>query len=550
METSEVGPRYREGAGVSTNPSDRVARSAGVVGAATLASRITGLLRDVVFARAFDAGATDAFFIAFTIPNLFRRLVAEGSLTVSFVPIFGDWLRRSRDEARHVFHAVWTLAALVGLAITLGGIAFAGPLIGAFAPGFALVPGKHELAVYLLRWCFPYILLLTLVAVAMGAQNALGRFFAPAIAPVLLNVAMIGGAICGVLWFDPPILAMGGAVVVAGLLQVWLQLPALRSLGFAPRATLALGHPAVRRLGVVMLPAVLGASVFQINVLVSRFLSSFFGDGAVSYLYYADRLLEFPLGVFVFALGTASLPSFAGLVRSGDRAALERSFADTLLLTAALVLPSAAGLALLAQPIFRALFGFEGEAAAGCALALHCYLVGLPPIAIARIYTGLCLAHENTRTAAHAAVVALLANVVFSLMLIGPLPAGALPDWATAAQHRIALADLDYAGLALAASLASLANALYLVLAVRARYGRVLPAGVAGRAARLFAGCVGLALAVAAAGWPFGADLGPALEIAALAARVAAGAAAYAAVLFGLRSPELTRLVSLARRSR
>jgi putative peptidoglycan lipid II flippase len=237
-------------------------------------------------------------------------------------------------------------------------------------------------------------------------------------------------------------------------------------------------------------------------------------------------------------------------VRSGDRAALERSFADTLLLTSALVLPSAVGLALLAQPIFRALFGFEGEAAAGCALALHCYLVGLPPIALARIYTGLCLAHENTRTAAHAAVVALLANLAFSLVLIGPLPEGALPEWATAAQHSIALFDLDYAGLALAASLASLANALYLMLAVRARYGRVLPAGVAGRTGRLVAGCVALALAVAAAAWPFGADPGPSLEIAALAARVAAGAAAYGVVLFALGSPELARLRSLLRRSR
>ncbi len=535
---------------MSTNPSDRVARSAGVVGAATLASRITGLLRDVVFARAFDAGATDAFFIAFTIPNLFRRLVAEGSLTVSFVPIFGDWLRRSREEAHRVLDAVWTLATLVGLAIALAGMLWAGPLIRAFAPGFALVPGKHDLAVYLLRWCFPYILLLTLVAVAMGAQNALGRFFAPAVAPVLLNLAMIAGAVCGALWFEPPILAMGGAVVVAGLLQVWLQIPALRALGFAPRPSLGFGHPAVRRLGRVMAPAVLGASVFQINVFASRFLSSFFGDGAVSYLYYADRLLEFPLGVFVFALGTASLPSFAGLVRAGDRSALERSFADTLLLTLALVLPSAVGLALLARSIFGALFGFAGEAAAGCAAALLGYVVGLVPIAVARIYTGLCLAHQNTRTTAHAAVVALLANLAFSLVLIGPLPAGALPEGATAAQHRIALVDLGYAGLALAASLASLANALYLVLAARRLYGRVLPPDFPGRAARLLVACGALALAVIATGRAFGAEPAPPMALAALAAQVAAGAAAYGAALLGLGSPELSRLRSLLRRSR
>lgn len=547
MDTSEAGPRYREGVGVSTEASDRVARSAGVVGRATLASRVTGLVRDMVFSRAFDLAATDAFFIAFTIPNLFRRLVAEGSLTVSFVPVFDDWLRRSRAEARLVFDSVWTLAALVGLAITVGGMLLADPLIQIFAPGFSLVPGKHELAVHLLRWCFPYILLLTLVAVAMGALNALGHFFAPAIAPVALNLAMIAGAICGVLWFDPPIVAMGGAVVIAGLLQVWLQLPALRALGFAPRLAFAFGHPALRTLGAVMLPAVLGASVFQINVLASRFLSSFFPDGSVSYLYYADRLLEFPLGVFVFAFGTAALPSLAGLVRTREHAALERAFSDTMLLTTALVLPSSVGLWLLAEPIFAVMFGLAEEAARGCALALDCYLIGLVPIAVARIYTGLCLAHQNTRTPAHAAVVSLVSNLVFSLALIGPLPEGALPAWAVRTQHAFVVVDLNYAWLALAASLASLANAVYLAYAVRRSYGRMLPPATLLRALQLVAGCVALAGAVLGVR-ALVPRSGPVLEAVVLTAQVVAGAAAYGGALAALRSPEWGRLLQLLRR--
>jgi putative peptidoglycan lipid II flippase len=524
-------------------------RSAGVVAAATLASRITGLLRDMIIARAFAPGATDAFWVAFMIPNLFRRLVAEGSLTVSFVPILSDWLRRDPVEARRVFRAVWTLAALAGIAIALVGIAFADPLIRFFAPGFSLVPGKHDLAVSLLRWCFPYIALITLVAVAMGALNSVGHFFAPAVAPVLLNLAMISGALAGAAWFDPPIAALGGAVVIAGLLQLGLQLPVLRGHGYSEVPMLAPGHPAVRRLGALMLPAVLGASVFQINVLVSRFLASFLGDGAVSYLFYADRLLEFPLGVFVFALGTASLPSFARLAREEDRAPLSRAFEDTLLLTGALVLPSTIGLALLREPLVSVLFGFRGEAASACGLALLCYALGLVPIAVARIYTGLCLAHENTRTPARAALVSVVCNLLFSLALIGPLPAGALPFGLPRAQHALAFFDLGFAGLALAASLASLANAAWVASAAHRRYGRVLGPGTLARTARLVGASAGLAAALVACGalLPIG-ERGTLRGGALLLLHVSVGAAVYALALRALRSPEVAALALWRRR--
>jgi putative peptidoglycan lipid II flippase len=465
------------------------------------------------------------------------------------VPILSDWLRRDPVEARRVFRAVWTLAALVGVAITVGGIVLADPLIRMFAPGFAQVPEKHELAVYLLRWCFPYILLLTLVAVAMAALNAIGHFFAPAVAPVLLNLCMIAGSLAGVAWFDPPIEALGGAVVVAGLLQLGLQIPVLRRHGYSPSPLFAPEHPAVRRLREIMLPAVLGASVFQINVLVSRFLASFLGDGAISYLNYADRLLEFPLGVFVFALGTASLPSFSRLAREPDRAPLARAFEDTLMLTSALVLPSTLGLVLLREPIFSVLFGFRGEAVAGCGLALLCYAVGLVPIAVARIYTGLCLAHENTRTPARAAVVAVVCNVIASLALIGPLPPGSLPFGLTGLQHALGLANLDFAGLALSASLASTANALWVGAAAHRRYGAVLGRKALGRAGRLVAASAVLAgaLALCAAILPIG-ERGLVAGGARLALHVGVGAGAYLLALRALRSPELDALLALVRR--
>jgi putative peptidoglycan lipid II flippase len=302
-----------------------VARSAGVIGAATLASRVLGLARDVVLANVFAARITDAFFVAFTIPNLFRRLVGEGTLTGAFVPIFTGWLEGSaeqtagrtaeerRSEAQRAFNATWTLAALVGAGISVAGIVFADPLVRVFAPGFLDDPAKFELCVKLLRICFPYILLLSVFAVAMGALNALGHFFVPAIAPVVLNACIIAAALLG-RGAAEPIVWVAVAVVLAGAVQVLVQFPPLRARSLHPRPVFEPGHPLVRRLLTVMAPAVLGASVYQFNLLVVRFLSSFLGDGAVSYLFYADRLLEFPLGVFVFAIGTASLPSLSRLV--------------------------------------------------------------------------------------------------------------------------------------------------------------------------------------------------------------------------------------------
>lgn len=555
MESSEDAGRYPSVPGLSTGGDevDGVARRAGVVGGATAASRVLGLARDVVLLNLFQRGPVDAFVVAFMIPNLFRRLVGEGTLTVAFVPVFTGWLRRSRAEARRAFDATWTLAAVVGGVIAVAGIALAGPLAAFFAPGFALQPGKLELCAELLRLCFPYIFFLTLVAVAMGALNACGHFFAPAIAPVLLNVCLIAGAGAAFLWLDASVVALGWAVIVAGALQVLIQLPPLRRLELAPRPRLEPGHPAVRRLGRVMAPAVLGASVYQVNILVVRFLASTQGDGAVAYLYAADRLVELPLGVFVFALGTASLPSLSRLAKSGDAAGLRRAFAGTLRLTLALALPSAAGLIALREPIFGALFAwntdvFGADAIEACARALLFYAVGLPAIAAARIYVQVCMAHENARSPARAAAVSLGVNAVAALALIGPIPEGVLPGLAPAL-GALRLLDLGFAGLALATSIAAAANAAYLIAAARRRYGALLDAG------DLLA-LLRLAVAAAAAGAvvlageralpvPPGASL---RSWATLALHVTLGVCVYAGALAALRSPELWRVLAMARR--
>jgi putative peptidoglycan lipid II flippase len=542
---------------VSTGELDRVARSAGVVGGATLVSRILGLLRDIVLANVFARGATDAFFIAFMIPNLFRRLIGEGSLTVAFVPVFTGALQRSRGEARSVFNATWTLAAIVALGITLAGIAFAEPLVRLFAPGFALEPGKLELCAELLRWCFPYIFFLTIVAVAMGALNAVGHFLMPALAPVLLNLALILAALGFTGWVDPPILILGGAVVLAGALQVGIQIPVLRRNQLAPAPRLAPGDPDLRRLLWLMLPAVLGASVYQLNLLVVRFLSSFLGDGAVSYLYYADRLMELPLGVFIFALGMASLPSFSRLAKRGDRAELRLAFAGTLRLGVALALPSTVGLIVLREPIFRALFSwnaalFDDVAVAACAHALLFYALGLVPVTVARICAQLCIAHENTRSPAQAAVVGLLANALFALALIPRLPADVLPgafgDALRELQALLQFADLGFAGLALATSLAALANAFFLSVVANGRYGRLLTAVDVGEFAKISAASAGMGAAVWAVQTGLGVPVGKLPGLAMLAFLVAAGAAVYVLLLALLSSSELRTLVGLLRR--
>jgi putative peptidoglycan lipid II flippase len=480
METSERAGKYPGATAVSTEGAVGVSRSAGVVAGATMASRVLGLLRDSAIAYALPVAASDAFFVAFTIPNLLRRLVGEGALTVAFVPIFSQAVQRSHAEALRVFRATWTLALGVTAVICVLGMVYADPLVIAFAPGYLGDPAKRELTTTLLRLCFPYVVSLSLVAVAMGALNALGHFFRPAIAPVWLNLCQIAAVFLGVAFLTTPVLALGLGVVVAGVLQVWLQLRPLRERGFAPKLLWAPGDPSIRRLGWMLLPSLLGASAYQLNTITTRAIASFFGDGPVSYLYYATRLLELPLGVFIFALSMASLPSLARFVANGDRAGLHRSFAETLGLSLALALPCTAGLILLREPIVALLFGwnpehFGPEAVRLCGLAVLYYTLGLVPIALARIYVNVCIAHENTRTGAHAAVVSLIVNVVGALVLVGPLPYGTLWAGVVDAQRACVVADFGFLGLALATTFAAAANAAYVMIAAHGRYGANLP---------------------------------------------------------------------------
>jgi len=298
----------------------RVTKAAGVVGTATLISRIFGLIRDVVIAWFFGAGlAADAFFVAFRIPNLLRRLFAEGSLSVAFIPVFTEYLaNRGKAEAFSLARSAIRLLSVLLVFVTIAGILLAPLIVRIIAPGFADSPEKYSLTVTLTRIIFPYIFFICLVALCMGILNVLGHFAAPAFAPVLLNLAMI----CSVFLISPymadPVTGLAIGVLIGGVLQLALQVPFLIKKGFYFWQKTKIYHPGLKKIGILMLPTIFGAAVYQINILVGTLLASLLPGGSVSYLYYADRLVQFPLGIFAIAIATAVLPSLSRQAVTND----------------------------------------------------------------------------------------------------------------------------------------------------------------------------------------------------------------------------------------
>jgi putative peptidoglycan lipid II flippase len=282
------------------------------VSSMTLLSRILGFVRDFVIARTFGAGLlTDAFFVAFKLPNLLRRLFAEGAFSQAFVPILGEYRnQRGPEETRLLVDRVSSTLFLLVLAVTVLGMGGASLLVYLSAPGFADDPEKFALTVSLTRITFPYILFMSLVALAGGVLNTWSRFAVPAFTPVLLNVSLIAMALFATPYFEPPIMALAWAVLLGGAVQLAFQLPALKRIGMLPRFSLKPGDEGVRRIMRLMAPALLGVSVAQVSLLLNTVFASFLATGSVSWLYYADRLMEFPAGLLGAALGTILLPRY------------------------------------------------------------------------------------------------------------------------------------------------------------------------------------------------------------------------------------------------
>jgi len=435
----------------------QVTKAAGVVSGATLLSRVFGLLRDVVIAGFFGAGiASDAFFVAFRIPNLLRRLFAEGSLTIAFVPIFTEYLSKDGEPAAFLFarSAIRLISILLAIA-AVAGILLTPLIVRIMAPGFMASPEKLALTISLTRFMFPYIFFIGLVALSMGILNALGHFAAPALAPVLLNFAMITAVLLLSPYLQNPVYGLAVGVLAGGLLQLLLQIPFLLRKGLVFWETASLFHPGLKRLGKLMLPAVFGAAVYQINILVGTLLASLLPEGSVSYLYYADRLVQFPLGIFAIAAATAVLPSFSKYAVIQDTQALSETFGYAMRLIFFITIPSMVGMILLREPIIGLLFrrgAFDSQTTALTATALFYYGIGLWAFSAVRIVVTLFYALQDTRTPVKMAAISILVNIVLGVILMWPLRHG---------------------GLALATSLASMVNLYLLVRALKKKVGLI-----------------------------------------------------------------------------
>ncbi|NVD35613.1 murein biosynthesis integral membrane protein MurJ [Marinobacter lutaoensis] len=401
-------------------------RSSGVVGLMTLLSRLLGLVRDMVIARYFGAGAgADAFFVAFKIPNFLRRLFAEGAFSQAFVPVLSSYReRRGGGEVKGLVDAVAGSLGLVLLGVTLVAMLGSPLLTAVFAPGFLDDGPKYALTSDMLRITFPYLLLISLTAFAGGILNSYDRFAVPAFTPVLLNLSMIGAAILLSPLMTEPVMALAWGVLLAGALQLFFQLPFLMRLGLLPRPRVDYRHDGVRRILKLMAPALFGVSVSQINLLLDTVLASFLQTGSVSWLYYSDRLSELPLGVFGIAIATVILPS---LSRKHAAASAEQ-FAATLdwAVRAVLLigLPASLALVLLAEPLITTIFHYgqvTDRDVVMSAWSLRAYAVGLLAFMLIKVLAPGFFARQDTATPVRIGVIAMVANMVFNLALIVPL---------------------------------------------------------------------------------------------------------------------------------
>lgn len=437
----------------------------------TLISRVLGLVRDIVIARVFGAGlGADAFFVAFKIPNFLRRLFAEGAFSQAFVPVLSEYkARREHAEVGALVDATTGVLGGVLFVVTAIGVVAAPLLVMVFAPGFIQDAVKYDLTVEMVRITFPYILFISLTALAAGILNSYGRFGVPAFTPVFLNLCMIGAA----LWLAPrmeePITALAWGVFAAGVVQLAFQIPYLKRLRLVPRPRWRRRDEGVRRIARLMLPGIVGSSVAQINLLFDTLIASFLVTGSVSWLYFSDRLVEFPLGVFGIALATVILPRLSQEHVAASPEAFSRTLDWGLRMVVIIGVPAATGLFVLAGPMLVTLFQY-GEFSAHdvrmAELSLMAYALGLLGFILVKVLAPGYYSRQDTRTPVRIAVIAMGANVVMNIAFVVPMVVWDIPG--------------PHAGLALATTLASFLNAGLLFRGLRREAGLALGSGWAG----------------------------------------------------------------------
>lgn len=433
-------------------------RSGAVISAMTMISRVLGLVRDMVFFHIFPVGgATDAFVAANRIPNMLRRLVAEGAFSLAFVPVLAEYkATKSKESTQDLIDHVAGMLFLILFVITVIGVVAAPLIINGITPGFHLKDGAEpELAGELLRITFPYILFISLSAFASGILNTWGRFAVPAFTPVLLNVVMIIAMVWWAPYFDEPIRAVAWAVFIGGIAQLVFQLPALYRLGLLPRLRFKKAHEGVKRILKLMLPALFGSSVAQVNLLLNTAIASLLGTGFISWLYSSDRFVELPLALFGVALGVIILPKLSKDYATMNKEAFSATLNWAMKLAIMVSLPATIGLLLLAKPILVTVIynpsaWHDVEMAS---LSLMTYSLGLPAFILVKVLAPGFYARQDTKTPVKIGIVALFVNMLLSLLIVYP--------W-----YKLGIIG-PHAGLALAVALAGCVNATMLYILLR-----------------------------------------------------------------------------------
>ena len=504
-------------------------RAITTIGGLTLISRVLGFVRDILIAAVLGTGmAADAFFVAFRFPNLFRRLFAEGAFSAAFIPIFSTKLNADNNhDARQFAEQAFSVLALV-LVVFVGVVELSMPWLvdSILAPGFADVDGKSELATVLSRIAFPYLFFISLVSLLSGVLNALGKFAAAAATPILLNIVLIFALLVLTPIMPTPGHALSIGVFTAGVLQLlWLGYY-VKKAGFPVRLVRPRLTPSVRLLGARILPVVFGASLYQINLLIGTILASLLAEGAVSYLYYADRVTQLPLGIVGVAVGTALLPMLSKQLQSGDEAAALNSQNRGIEFAFLLTLPAAVALVVIASPVISVLFergAFGTMATTATANALMAFAVGLPAFVLIKVLAPGFFSRGDTKTPVKIAAVSMVLNIVLNLIL--------MRIW-------------GHVGIAVASSAAAWVNAGLLAFVLWKRRQLVADPRLRSRFVKTFLASVVMALmllglqnvlvvALAGAGW---------LKILALAGLIVAGLMTYAVMAVGMGAVKLDDL--------
>jgi len=512
----------------------RVTKAAGQVSIATAGSRILGFFRDILLAKIFGASsATDAFFMAHKIPNLFRELFAEGSMSAAFIPVFTEALtKEGREEARKLASAVFAFLLSALSLICLLGIIFSPYVVSVLAPGFIKDPDKFSLTVDLTRIMFPFLFFISLAAFAKGILNSLKSFFIPALAPMFLNVAIIISALFFAERFAVPLVGIALAVTAGGALQVIIQIPDLIKKKFIVAPVFSFRHPGLTKIRRLLLPAILGMGVHQINILIGTVFVSFLAGGSVTYLYYAMRFVHLPIGVFGVAMATAVLPSLSEQAARQDKGAMRETFSFSLRLLFFISLPAMAGLITLSEPIIQVMLQrgeFTAFAVSETTYAIICYSSGLWAFVGYRVVVSVFYSLQDTKTPVKIALLSIAVNVVFSFILMGPM---------------------RHAGLALANAIAQAANFLVLFHLLRKRFGhldgkRIIESFIVSSIASAIMGAAGF-FAMKGLMWHEGA--GMLIKVCTLAGVIAICIAVYIFIMYMMKSDELAYILKMRKR--